>query len=890
MPVPDPHSAPASDPLSAPASAGARLLGRIVAASAARPWLVLLLGLLLAAGSLAYGARHFAMTADTAELIDPGLDWRQREIAWDQAFPQQVDVTLAVIDGATPELAAAAAERLATALRAQPGMFRSVREPGGGPFFARHGLLLLPLEEVRARMEQLVRAQPFLGPLAADPSLRGVLGAVGLLLEGVERGQASLGDVAPALDGLAGSFAAAAEGRPAFFSWQALVEGRAPGLRETRRFVLVQPVMDFTALEPGAAASEAIRATAASLGLAPEQGVTVRLTGPVPLADEEFVTLAENWQLVTGAMLLALVGILWLAVRSGRTVAAILATTLIGLAATAGLGLWAVGRFNLISVAFIPLFVGLGVDFSIQLSVRTLAERLSRPGLREALEAAGRGVGGGLALAAAAIALGFFALLPTSFVGVAELGAIAGLGMVVAFLLCLTLLPALLVLLRPAPDALAEAGFPALAPMEAALARHRRAVLAVSALAALGSAALLPWLRFDFNPMHLRSPHVESMATLHDLMRDPERTPNTINVLLPSPAEAEAMARRLEALPEVAGTLTLATFVPAQQEEKLAAIADAAMLLEPALEAAAPPAPPDDAALARRMAETAAALRRAAGQGDSDPPAAAARRLAVALERLAGGPPEARAAAAQAVVAPLEVLLGQLRALLQAGPVTRESLPPDLVADWVARDGRYRVEALPRGDSADNAVLLRFSDAILALAPEAVGPPISIREAGGMVVTAFLQAGALSGLAIVLLLALVLRRARDVVLTMLPVLLSGVLTLASCALLDWPLNFANIIALPLLFGIGVAFNIYFVMAWRAGEAHLLQSSLTRAIVFSALTTATAFGALWLSSHPGTASMGRLLMLSLAWELLVSLLVRPALLAVPPSELRHAGGG
>ena len=865
-------------------SAMSSATGRVVAASCRHPWFVLLLGLLLALGAIAYTATHFAMTTDTAELIHPDQDWRQREIAWDRDFPQQVDVTLAVIDGATPELADAAATRLAAALAAQPGLFRGVRLPEGGEFLARHGLLLLPLDEVRRTTEALIRAQPFLGPLAADPSLRGVLAALTTVLGGVEQGQARLADLEPALAALAGPMQAAAEGRPAFFSWRALFSGQAPGARELRRFVVVQPVMDFTALEPGAAASEAIRATVAQLGLEPARGVSVRLTGPVPLADEEFVTLAENWHLVTGAMLLALVGILWLAVRSGRMVAAILATTLIGLAITAGLGLFATGRFNLISVAFIPLFVGLGVDFSIQLAVRTLAERLERPDLPAALVAAGEGVGGGLALAAAAIAAGFFAFLPTTFRGVAELGAIAGLGMIVAFLLSLTLLPALLVLLRPARDGRAEAGFPALAPVEAFLARRRGPVLALSALAALACLAALPWVRFDFNPMHLRSPRVESMATLHDLMLDPDRTPNTISVLVRTPAEAAAMARRLDALPEVARTLSLASFVPDQQAEKLALIADAAMLLEPALEPAAPPAPPTEAEVVRALGTAATALRRVAGAA-REPAAEAARRLADALERLAEGPAERRGAATEMLVPPLQVLLEQTRALLQAGPVTPESLPPELVADWRTADGRLRVEAWPQGDSADNAVLRRFSDAVQAVAPEAVGPPISIREAGGMVVTAFLQAGALSGLAIVALLALVLRRARDVVLTMLPVLLSGALTLASCALLDWPLNFANIIALPLLFGIGVAFNIYFVMAWRAGEAHLLQSSLTRAIVFSALTTATAFGALWLSSHPGTASMGRLLMLSLAWELLVSLLVRPALLAVPPRGRR-----
>jgi predicted RND superfamily exporter protein len=225
-------------------------------------------------------------------------------------------------------------------------------------------------------------------------------------------------------------------------------------------------------------------------------------------------------------------------------------------------------------------------------------------------------------------------------------------------------------------------------------------------------------------------------------------------------------------------------------------------------------------------------------------------------------------------------MLDQIRALLQAGPVTLETLPRDLVADWTAKDGRARLQVLPRDNQGDNASLRHFAEAIQKIAPDATGRPISISASGDTVVEAFLQAGAYSILAITLLLAAVLRRARDVILTMLPVLLSGLLTFATCAALDLPLNFTNIIALPLLFGIGVAFNIYFVLAWRAGETGMLQSSLMRAVVFSALTTATAFGALWLSSHPGTASMGRLLMISLGWELLVTMLFRPALLAQP----------
>ena len=322
--------------------------------------------------------------------------------------------------------------------------------------------------------------------------------------------------------------------------------------------------------------------------------------------------------------------------------------------------------------------------------------------------------------------------------------------------------------------------------------------------------------------------------------------------------------RRLDALPEVSRTVTLNSFVPGQQKEKLALIGNAAMLLKPILDVA-PLAPPSDQALQHSLATTAASLRQAA-TGTTDSAAGSARRLADVLERLQSAAPEVRAAAASAVVNPLRVMLDQTRALLQAGPVTLETLPRDLVADWTAKDGRARLQVLPRDNHGDNASLRHFAEAIQKIAPDATGRPISISASGDTVVEAFLQAGAYSILAITLLLAVVLRRARDVILTMLPVLLSGLLTFATCAALDLPLNFTNIIALPLLFGIGVAFNIYFVLAWRAGETGMLQSSLMRAVVFSALTTATAFGALWLSSHPGTASMGRLLMISLGWEL------------------------
>ncbi len=140
----------------------------------------------------------------------------------------------------------------------------------------------------------------------------------------------------------------------------------------------------------------------------------------------------------------------------------------------------------------------------------------------------------------------------------------------------------------------------------------------------------------------------------------------------------------------------------------------------------------------------------------------------------------------------------------------------------------------------------------------------------------------LSLLAVTALLYAVLRSIREVAFTLAPVVLSGFLTLGTCVLIGQPINFANIIAFPLLFGVGTAFHIYFVMAWRAGQGDLLQSSLTRAVFFSAMTTGMAFGSLWLSHHPGTASMGKILMISIVWTLVCALLFEPALLGPPPA--------
>jgi len=411
------------------------------------------------------------------------------------------------------------------------------------------------------------------------------------------------------------------------------------------------------------------------------------------------------------------------------------------------------------------------------------------------------------------------------------------------------------------------------------MARHRIAIVVGTLGVALAGTPLLAHLRFDFNPINLRSPKVESVATLLDLMKDPATDTNTIDVLAPSIEDSRKLAARLAALPEVAQVVTIESFVPPDQDQKLPIIQRAAAVLGPILDpsrALDPPTDEDDIAAltkaADAFADTADDLK---GKGADD-----ARRLSGLLRQMAEAPPQIRDAARKALLPGLATMLNLLRDSLEAQKTTIASIPLGLARDWVTPDGRARIAVSPKGDANDNATLARFTKAVQQIDPIATGEPIAIQESGDTVVRAFIEAGLWALLSISILLFVVLRRVSDVLLTLVPLLLAGAVTLEITVLIGLPLNFANIIALPLLLGLGVAFKIYYVTAWRAGRTNLLQSSLTRAIFFSAMTTATAFGSLWLSSHPGTASMGKLLALSLVTTLAAVLLFQPALMGKP----------
>jgi uncharacterized protein len=829
---------------------------RLVDACRRHARLVALVFLALTLGCLAYTAHGIRMDTDTDTLLSAELPWKKAEADYDRSFPQKQRLLVAVIDAATPDRADAAAAGLTAKLLERPDLFHHVRR-ADPPFLRRNGFLYMDTPELTALAGRLTEAQPLIGSLAADPTPRGLFHVLALVLEGAKRGQFELEQMAPLFDGLAKTADTAAAGKPEPLSWYTLFTGKVPGPRELRRYVLFQPADGST----GAA-----RAAVAALGA----DARIRLTGNVAMEEEEFRSVAEGTE-VSGLVSFALVAVLLvLALRSWRLIAPILLTLVAGLAATFAFAVAAVGTLNSISIAFAVLFIGMAVDFGIQVATRYRDRRFVHPEPRDALLATARGIAGPLLLAAATTAVGFLAFLPTDFDGVSQLGLIAGAGMAIAAAFNLTLLPALLVLFRPAAEA-DPVGYPWLAPADRFFARHARAVTAAALLLAALSALALPGVRFDFNPLNLRDPRTEAVGTAFELMNDRDTTPFTAQVMTASPAEAAVMAQRLKTLPQVARALTINSFVPEDQEAKLAILADLNLFLGPVLlpVAAPPPATP---------AETRAALAEVVEQLKGLPGARAAA-LARSLEAVMRRDEATFAAFGTALTGGLKDQLDALAELLAAEPVTLASIPADFAADWVTADGRARVEAVPAGDARDPAVLVDFVDAVQSVAPQATGTAVTIQESARVIVGAFREAGLVALAAIVLVLGLVLRRAADVLLVLAPLALSTLVTAGLLVAGGLSLNFANIIALPLLMGVGVAFAIYFVVNARAGETRPLQSSTTRAVFYSAATTAVSFGSLGLSAHLGTASMGILLSVGLVVSLAATLTLLPALLAL-----------
>ena len=869
--------------------AGRRFIGslatHLVDAAHRRPWWFLAVYALATIFALRYTVNHLGINSYIQDMISEDLPWRQTFIEYHESFPQFVDNLLIVIDGLTPELAQAAQQKLANALeRDRSGLFVRVFLPGAGPFFDRQGLLYLSTDELLDLSDRLAELQPVLAILARSPDLPGLAQLFQPASE--DRANISLPALDRPLKSFRQSFDHTTEDHLSSVSWQGLLASGNQPVSSARRVILLETRRNFDRFLPGEAAINRVRELVASLELDPDHRVTVRLTGPVALEHEELQSV-EQGSVLVGFLALALVSIvLLIAFRSFQLIAVSIITLLTGLIGTAAFAAFAVGNLNLISIAFGVLYIGLGIDFAIHFSMcyRELIGQGKNTGL--ALHETARDVGRSLVFCALTTSVGFFAFYPTDFVGVSELGLISGVGMYISLITSLTLLPALLTVW---PSARKIAGPGRIRPRKPfANEPYGRYTRVLAGLLALLTLTQVGDLVFDNNPMNLRDPEAESVVAFEEMRSDQLATPMALSVLVDSLAAAEEKARQLDQLPEVGRTMTISNLVPDEQPQKIAIIDDLNLLLGSSLKGGANGSPTTEIGAKRAALESLISnlvrLESVADEnqsGEFEKLRLAAETFRTELARLDTDRQETRLKLLETnLLGGLGQTLDNLRLAIMAEQFDLSDLPEEIASQWRTADGRYRIAIYPREDLANRESEEQFINAVRAEDPDATGIAAVEFEAGKLVVSAFRQALTTAVIFVFALLVLLIRNWRDPLLIMVPVVLSALLAVSVMVLSGMSLNFANIIALPLLFGIGVDNGIHIVHCYRMArpsKLNLMETSTVRAVFFGTLTTIVSFGSLALSSHYGMATMGQLLTIGMILTLFTTLIVLPTLL-------------
>jgi hopanoid biosynthesis associated RND transporter like protein HpnN len=842
-------------------------------------YMALSIVLLVTAAMLLYLKDNFRINTDLNNMISEKLPFRKAEKDFSAAFPQFNNTIVVVLDGDTPELAMSARKLMSERLK-KTGLYKAVYEPGGGKFFERNGLLYLSRDELEGLADRLANAQPLLAFLSKDLSLRGLFSVIGMVFSHPEAKQPADRSMDRLFDQMSDAFEGAAVRHPHYISWESIMFGEKEIEGQRQQFIILQPDSGKSGLSGEEVYIETVRRLAKELDISETNGVKVRITGDMALAYENMVTVRSSTGIATVVSILLVGVILFIGLGSGRMVLAGLLTLIIGLIWTTAFAIIFVGSLNLISITFAVLFVGLGIDYSIQFCLRYRELIYCGYGQSDCITTTASGVGRTLLLSCITVAIGFYSFVPTPYSGVAELGLISGTGMFLSFFATITVLPMLLVILRTERKkgltlSLGET-------ISSLPYRHTKAIIASAILAGLASIPLLPKVYFDYNPLDLYGKKSEAVTTIRELFKNVQVQPWTISVLVKGEENAKKLAEKLGKLKEVKMTAMLSDLVPENQPEKLGIISDIALFMPPGL----------GSVRTRHLtyAQSVKALNGfkkeletfVASSGRDNPHA---RRLYAAVQKFGTvltDPVQGNGAFLlldKEILSGLPSLFHRLETSLQARAFAEKDLPRDFADQYLAADGRYRVQVFPSENILDVAALKRFVLAVRAVAPGATDAPVTIYESGVAVASSFRSATIYALIAITLFLLIELRSLSVTAMILTPLVLAMSLTGAASVLFDIPLNFANVIVVPLLLGIGVHSGIIFMLRYLTEpppDGNMLKTSSARAVLLSTLTVVISTSSLALSPHSGIASMGMLLTICLGFLIVCILMLLPAL--------------
>jgi hopanoid biosynthesis associated RND transporter like protein HpnN len=840
------------------------------------PWVVVSLFILLSASSLQFTINNLGVNTNVAELLSPDLPFQKNRLKLEATFPKSADTLLLVVEASTPENTAITTQLLIERLNKEP-LFTSVYAPSSSDFFKRQAFLYLEPDELNNLSHDLTEAQPFVGHLAQNFSLKGLFSIINHAFK--PKDTVLPMDINPLLTAINTSLEAQLLGNSQPVSWQRLILGKNSSLEKNRRLILAKPLLDFNQIMPAEEAFLKAREISQEFEQSIDE-VSISITGEKALEHEELESVSQG-AIFSGILSLTLVCItLYFALRSFKLLLITFTSLITGLILTAGFATISVGHLNLISIAFAVLYIGLGVDFAIHLCLRyreLIAEKQTN---LNAIHGSIQSVGKSLILCAITTSIGFFAFIPTDYAGVSELGIISGAGMFIGLIVSLTLLPALLQVLPIKAIKQNKTKTPRLDYLATLPFRFSTGIRVAVIFLILAGSYFIGQLTFDSNPVNLRDPNSESVTTFNRLLQSLDDSPFAVETLADDLTQAVQLAKKFESLDSVKQAITIRNFVPDNQEDKLIIVEDLDLILGSQLGAFSSPIEHQENHQAllsfKDNIETVLALK--TPHFDLVLLQKLHDNLDRFLAQTATTYSESEKELSLDLLGLLPFSMDLLNSALAATEFEIDDIPTSISEHWVSHNSLYRILIQPQYNLMDQEKLISFVDDVQTIDDRVTGLAVADQSSGKAVVKAFIQAFIGAIVAITLLLWIMLGNLKETLLVIGPLLLAGLLTGAFNVILDNPFNFANIIALPLLMGMGVDSGIHIVhrLAHRDESSdNLLRTSTARGVFYSSVTTFCSFTSLAFSPHVGTASMGLLLAIGIALTLLTTLIVLPA---------------
>ena len=857
------------------------IAGDISASAQTHAKIVLLAAVVLAALGLSYVKNEIGINTNTENMLSEKLPWRASYQDFKNNFPGFTDTIVVVVDARTPDLAEDIARQLAAQLGQDKINFESVLHAAEEDFFRRNQLLYLSEDRLQSMADQLSRSQAIISQLLENPSAEQLLATLNLAHANEAQNQLD------ALDALHAQVSAALQNTSAEkfvpMSWQTLFDAKPTNdtsVSSHRVIFTVKPVMDFSEILPAEPAINALKKAINSFENQYPELVKIRITGSAALAHDEMLSVINGSMKAGIFALLMVFACLYIGLRSWILVISTLATLLIGLTFTATFAAAAVGTLNMISIAFAVLYVGLGVDFAIHTCLRYQESLKETPhkSKYEILNSAVAYVGASISLCAVTTAIGFFAFIPTDFKGVAELGLIAGVGMFISLFTTLIVLPALLQVL-PIPSSKRQlvAGH---GRRQIITPKNAKTVLAIAGCLWFVCAISVSFVSFDINPLNLNDQSAESVKLLKELNEDDDFNLYSVSVLTADRSEVAELTKKLEQLVSVASISSANALVPDNQDAKFLVLDDLALIIGDELVAQAPRKFAPQAVISA-LEQLRAKLANSTKDSETQLHAAVAAFLSRVKSSNADQQSSLVALLDKNLMASFNGRIERLNDGLNPSSVALENLPKDIRELWISPQAKFRVEITPRDNLSENHLLKAFVEEIQGVVgDDATGTAVINVGAAAAVQSAFIHAFCYALVLISILLLIILRSVKEMIVTLFPLLLAGLITCAATVVLALPFNFANVIALPLLLGIGVDSAIHLLHRYKTEpnrELGILQTSTARSVFFSAATTTVSFGNLAVSSHAGTASMGVMLSIGILAVLFCMLLILPAML-------------